>query len=441
VKPPLVSGDFAFYGADQGLTPDVWDVSADEGGNVYAAGFDALFVKKAGTTDFVRVDSAKAGLTKNCWPESEIANPTPPGPAVTCPIISVAGAAAGKAIIGFKGVGIDYDYDAPWALDSGGMDVVTFDGAAVKRDRHVFVAAPPQTICEHWANPPTNTVCAETWSDSPWMSGRKKMRQIQRIIVSHDKSRSLSYGDVFMGGTHGSIAILVAHPTERGWVDKTAGYPAFADARYVWEHHHPAPTSTDGRFLSGEAWALALDPRTNVPWYANQFRIARLPEYVSSPHPYPVNGWWGDQVPADPQFLALWHPQLPQDPNVRDNVQSLSFCDDGTLWVGSAGNGLAAIDPSGSVSFVQTPTGTGGNVLAVACDPADRSVWVGFGYGGFGRYKEGKWWTVDTTAPKFAATSPVRSIQIDRWSTPRVVWFAHQATKAGPGGVTAYSGP
>jgi hypothetical protein len=122
---------------------------------------------------------------------------------------------------------------------------------------------------------------------------------------------------------------------------------------------------------------------------------------------------------------------------VRDNVQSMSFCDDGTLWVGSAGNGLAMIDPSGSVSFVPSPDNY---VYAVACDPSDHSVWVGFGDGGFGRYKDGKWWTADTTLPKFASTAPVRSIQIDRWSSPRVVWFAHLASKAGPGGVTAYSG-
>jgi hypothetical protein len=36
----------------------------------------------------------------------------------------------------------------------------------------------------------------------------------------------------------------------------------------------------------------------------------------------------------------------------------------------------------------------------------------------------------------------VRSIQIDRWSPTRIVYFAHLRTSKGaPGGVTAYSGP
>lgn len=443
---PLVVGHWTYYGSSQALPADVHDVSADEGGNVYVAGFDALYVKKAGEADFARVDPDAAGLTRNCWPESEIANRSPGGEPFVCPIISVAGAAPGKAIVGLKGVGIDDDYtDAPWALDSGGMDVVTFDGKSVRRERHVLVASPPKTACYVWDNSdpsvPKNTVCAETWSDSPWMAGRRKMRQIQRIVVNHDRSRPLSYGDVYMAGTHGTFAILVANPEDRGWYDRTQGYPSYADARHVWEHHHPDPESTTGAFLAGEAWALAVDPRNNVPWFANQFRIASMPGYVELKRPVVENNWWGDQVPERPH-LALWYGGSPQDPSRRDNVSSLSFCTDGTLWVASAGNGLARIDPAGGgVSFVDLPAGLGNVAFAVACDPADASVWVGFGWGGFGRYKDGRWWTVDATAPKFASSTPVRSIQIDRWSSPRVVWFAHQASRSGPGGVTAYSGP
>jgi hypothetical protein len=35
----------------------------------------------------------------------------------------------------------------------------------------------------------------------------------------------------------------------------------------------------------------------------------------------------------------------------------------------------------------------------------------------------------------------VRNIQIDRWTSPRIVYFAHVASALGPGGVTAYAGP
>jgi hypothetical protein len=437
-KPPIVSGDFTYWSADQGLTRDVMDVSADEGGNVYVAASDALFVRARADRDFRRVDPGAAGITSNCWDEADIQNEHPSGPPHVCPIISVAGAASGKAVIGFKGVGIDEDHDASWALDSGGADVISFDGSAVSRDRHVRVASPPGVVCERWADPPANTTCGP--GDFTFAEGRRKMRQIQRIVVNHDRRHDLSYGDVYMGGTHGSLAILVAHPQQRGWHDYTKGDPRWADTRYVWEHHHPAPPSTDGRFLSGEAWAIALDPIHGVPWYANQFRIARLAQYPLQRAP-DGRQWWGDQDPPSPH-LAIWAAADPQDPNVRDNVYSMSFCDDGTLWIASAGHGLARLATDGSISEVHLPSVYGDNALAAACDPSDQSVWVGFGWGGFGRYKDGKWWVVGADAPTFAFRNPVLSIQIDRWTTPRIVHIAtHSSPTFGPGGVTVYAGP
>jgi hypothetical protein len=321
------------------------------------------------------------------------------------------------------------------------MDVVTLSGTTVSRQRHVLVASPPGVVCEHWANPPANTTCNENWIGSTWVDGRMKMRQIQRIAVNHDTSRPLSYGDAYVGSTHGSLAIFVAHPEDRHWPDLTKGDPRWDDTKYVWEHHHPDAPSTDGRFLSGESWAVAVDPATNVPWYANQFRISAMPAYASIRAPDWRN-YWGPQDPAGPGYLAIWHPELPQDPNVADNVSSLSFCGDGTLWIASSTNGLARRAQDGTIATVSLPANHGNSALAVACDPSDGSVWVGFGWGGFGRYKNGAWWTYDGHgAPPFAVQNPVRSIQIDRWSDPRVVWFAHTDSRFGPGGVTAYRGP
>ena len=63
------------------------------------------------------------------------------------------------------------------------------------------------------------------------------------------------------------------------------------------------------------------------------------------------------------------------------------------------------------------------------------------------RYRNGQFTTLNPTGlPDFAA-QPVRSIQIDRWSTPRRVYFAFIPTKDGsgamvkPGGVAEYAGP
>jgi hypothetical protein len=267
------------------------------------------------------------------------------------------------------------------------------------------------------------------------------MRQVKRIAVNHDTRRSLSYGDVYFGATHGTLGILVAQPEARGWLDSTKGDPAWADARGVWEHEHPARSWPDGRFLTGESTGLALDPITNVPWFANQFFTTSLPEYATARRPS-WNGWWGPMAP----FLAFWQTQgNPDDASLRDNVSGLSFCDDGTLWVASGNHGIARHDPStGAWQGISTPPGYGDAVSAIACDPADGSAWVGFAWGGFGRVRDGGWdpeSSVPANAPTFT-WNPVRSIQIDRWASPRIVYLAHQpSARYGPGGVTAYGGP
>ena len=441
VARPISVGDFTFYGVDQGLSPTVHDVSADEGGNAYVAAGDAVYVRARGEEAFRRFTPEQAGLTRNCHDPQHIANPNPPDAPFTCPIISVAGGAPGVAVIGYRGVGTDYDYDAPWALDSGGADVLAFDGARLTRTRHVLLASPPGVICEHWRPGSGNTICDETWIDSPWMSGRKKMRQVKRIVVNHDASRRLSYGDVYFGATHGSLGILAANPEARGWIDFTKGDPVWADTKGVWEHEHPAQSWTDGRFLSGESTGLALNPTDGVPWFSNQFFTTSMPGYTTYPRPS-WNGWWGGMAP----FVTFWQPEgNPDDPSLRDNVSGLSFCDDGTLWVASANHGVGRYDPrTGAFTPIALPPLAGNAASAIACDPSDGSAWVGFAWGGFGRLRGGQWdprYYVPENAPAFAS-NPVRSIQIDRWSSPRIVYLAHQPSgKYGQGGVTVYGGP
>jgi hypothetical protein len=440
VQPPVVSGAFTFYGKEQGLSADVWDVTADEGGNVYVAAGDAVFAKRRDDADFARFDPAAAKLTTNCDPDGKIA----------CPIVSVAGAAAGVAIIGFKGIGTDGDSDPDWQLDSGGADVLAFDGTTLARTRHVHVAGAPQQFCEDYSAPPCYI------GDKTYEKGRRKVRQVLRLAVNHDRS-TVQYGDVWMAGSHGTFSVLVASPESRGWVDLTLEYPGTDDRRYVWEHDHPAiyvPATINGvkqyAFLTGESTAIAIDPTTGDPWASNQVRTASKRGYGARRDGWNVGMWppylsddqigshldvWPDPRPANEwDFDAL-------DPAWMDAVTSLSFCDDGTLWIASGIHGLARRRPDGTMTYVNLPGGLGNSASAVACDPSDGSVWVGFGWGGFGRY-DGGWWIVDANAsPPFAYQGPVRNIQIDRWTSPRIVYVAHSASRFGPGGVTAYHGP
>jgi hypothetical protein len=473
-KPPAVLGDYSFYGPEQGLSATIWDVSADEGGNVYVAGGEALFAKRRDDQDFRKFDAASAGLTANCHGEGYIAEPSPPDAAVMCPIVSVGGMGAGRAAIGFRGVGTDGDFphNADWAIESGGADLVLFDGEKLSRERHVTVAGWPLQFCDDYGVPgQTRGPCA---GDRTWTHGRRKVRQVLRIAVNHRKG-TLHHGDVWFAGTHGTFSALVANASGRGLLDLSARYPEMEDRRGVWEHDHPAISDRTGKFLTGESTAIAIDPLTGDPWAANQFRLAGKVGYAwRADGGEERRGWdvpmWPPYIGTDlvhsffdvwkdPVYEDFWRDYDAFDLGWMDNTSSLSFCSDGSLWVASATKGLARLsvdraairadpnvapDLAVSVQHVSLPAGFGNSAWAVACD-VDGSVWVGFGWGGFGRLRSGSWevpfGTSGASLPKHAL-NPVRNIQIDRWSSPRRVYFAHAPSLAyGPGGVTVYSGP
>lgn len=438
--PPVVQDAFTYWGVEQGLSANVRDVSPDEAGNVYVAGGDAVYAKRRGDTAFGRFDPAAIGLTRNCDAAGTVA----------CPVVSVAGAAPGVAIVGLKGIGTDGDFDPPWQLASGGADVLAFDGSRLTRTRHVEIAGVPHQMCMNDGPTP-----CPAW-DPIWTYGRHKARQVLRIAVNHDRSK-VQYGDVWFTGTHATFSLLVANAAQRGWTDLTPQYPGTQDRQFVWEHDHPAmyvPATINGTkqwaLLTGDGTAIAIDPTTGDPWAANETRAATKKGYGAV-----AGGWWVPMWPPQDatagvrSFLDVWpDPDPPDlmasydamDPAYADFVSSLSFCDDGTLWIASMYHGLARRDPSGALTYVGLPAGHGSAASAVACDPSDGSVWVGFGWGGFGRYNGAGWWVVPGTAPSFAQQSPISNIQIDRWASPRIVYFAFSDSKFGPGGVAAYSG-
>jgi hypothetical protein len=483
VTPPFTRNGWTFYGTEQGLSQDISDVSADEAGNVYVAGGDALYAKTHDGQAFLRFDASNAGLSKTCYVSGEDPasldgkqHPTPPSPAIQCPIISVGGAAAGKAVIGFKGLGTDGDNDADWAQATGGADVVSFDGAQVARDRHVFIASPPGTICveksegcktKGMSDPSCTGIetfadsCSDPYDPFFWQVGRRKLRQVERIVVNHDAA-SPTYGDVFMAGTHASITVLLHDAAARGWVDKTAGQGAYwADAKDVWEHDHPGVyVSATNQFLTGETFAVAMHPTTHLPWVSNGIRTGWLYGYGAS---VSNKSWWlVPEAGAYPLRYDLWRdagdPTDPLDPlgPTNDTIQALAFCGDGTLWVGSATHGLARFDPSttgntdpdaiGGVTYLDLPdpNAHGDNVYALACDPTDSSLWIGLGWGGVMRLKDGNFTPLDPNDQQLPAFThqPVRSIQIDPGSAtrPRTVYFAFMPSKDAGGNITQGGG-
>jgi hypothetical protein len=438
--PPVKRGDWTWWGRAQGLSDDVQDVSADEGGNVYVAGGDALFVKRAGDQAFLRFDAAGAGLTKGCNDPADYHDETPAKPFTMCRILAVAGASAGKAIIGFDGFNLEPQDGAAWTFKTGGADVVTFDPAAktLARQRHVRIASPPHVICATTTFYGRVSSCPDP-TNWWWVNGRRMVARVRRIVVNHDP-RSPMYGDVWFGGKHGTFSALLANAEARRLPDHTAGFlPEWADAKDVWEHDHPDLWDAKGGFVNGEGWALSIDPRDGTVWGSNGYRTTTMQGYgadLSDDH------WW----------TGTKHDLWPDPPGeyltpAADDVQSMSHCPDGTLWIGSLSHGLARFDPAGQLSFTSLPDpALRESVSAVACDPADSSLWIGLGVGGVMRLRNGKFEAVDTTGLPFASNR-VQSIQIDRWSPTRIVYFAFAPLTDGNGaivqggGVGAYAGP
>ena len=438
-SPPVTLGGWTYYGTGQGLSAEVHDVSADEGGNVYVAGGDALYAKAPMATRFGRFDATNAGLTVNCDDMSEIMNPFPTKPFYLCPVISVAGAAPGRAVVGLKGLDQSADLGSTWIFKTGGADVVSFEAAAgtVSRIRHVEIGSPPHIVCG--ASGEVNTGTCASPTDYWWIWGRRLLRQVFRIVVNHDKSTAM-YGDAWFGGNHGTFAALLANAGARGWTDRTAGWDPdqWADAKDVWEHLHPA-ISAGGAFLLGQSWALSLDPRSGTPWGSSTIRTAYVVGYGPS---LAGKNWW-DMGPATPAaYLDLW----PDSGDVwsgptNDHVKSMSHCPDGTLWIASTTHGLAKIDPSGAISFPSLPgPAVNAGASAIACDASDGSVWIGLVQGGVLRLRGGAFEVMDPPgAPEFAH-HPVASIQIDAWSKQRVVYFAFAPSRDAAGDVVAAGG-
>jgi hypothetical protein len=277
-----------------------------------------------------------------------------------------------------------------------------------------------------------NTGTCSNPADYWWNYGRRLLRQVNRIVVNHDPSSGM-YGDAWFGGNHGTFAVLLANARARGWTDRTAGWTPseWADAKDVWEHMHPAITTPAGAFIGVAGYALSLDPRNGTPWGSNGIRVAYVIGYGAD---LSGKNWW-DIGPGTPTgWITLWSPY-------DDNVRSVSHCPDGTLWIASTTHGLARIDPAGAISYPPLPDpSTNVGASAIACDPSDGSIWIGLVQGGVVRLNGSTFEAMDPAGAPAFAHQPVGSIQIDVWSSPRIVYFAFAPTLDGTGAIVAGGG-
>lgn len=214
--PPETAGDWIHFGTEHNLPDNVRDVSADEAGNIWVAGYDALYLLRPGNSMFEKFTQAE-GMPQ--WK-----------------VLSVAGMGPNEVIVGYEGVhgGLD-DFDPEWMVKSGDADRVTLVGDQLQFE-HFDISSPPS---------------------GSYPNGRDKIRDVYIIRPTRDGPYK---GDIWFGANHG-IAMW-SHKEQR-----------------IFEHEHVEINGYNKAgvytMLSGDWWGLAQDAKGNI-WMGGSHRVGCL---------------------------------------------------------------------------------------------------------------------------------------------------------------------
>jgi hypothetical protein len=420
--PPRVSGDWTFYGRAQGGPAHVLGISADAGGNLWVAGGDeGLFVLRVGSNAFQRFTMDDGLRPYGFMPDGS----APPGDKFL-KVISVAGGPPDTAFVGYEGkppgpgqLGCEDNWDGPSPdpsiYKSGDADKVTLAGAGIAVVHYDIFSGPGVVGNE--------------------LRGREKLCNILRI--AYDPGQDA----VWFGANHGFAmgrASFQGNATCNGQL-------ACAGAL---EHVHPGVNAwndaqTSLVLLTGEYHGVAVDPLTHDVWFGGANRTTRF-RYASTGRDYFAAQALTEDAPYKANRIDVW-PDKVQEPDyprpsdrVDDLVSGIASLSDGSAWVASYANGLAHVDNSGAVlGYVGAPRLISRNVFAIAADPSDQSIWVGYWYdGGLSRLSGGNIATYGAADLGPLSLSPVTDIQVQGTGSARRVLVAFQ-----DGGVGVYAGP
>ena len=422
VSQPPSSAGWTFYGTAQGLPSRVLGVSADAGGNLWVAGGQAgLFVLRAGTTSFRHFTMANGLRPYGYMPDGS----APPGTKYL-DVLSVAGGPAGTAYVGYAGkppAPGQFDCESNWdgpnpdpsIYKSGDADKVTLLGNGISVVHYDIFSGPGVVSHE--------------------LRGREKLCNVLRIVYdpAHDA--------VWFGANHGFAmgrASFQGNPTCNGQF-YCAG---------VLEHVHPALNAWSSNtinhliYLTGDYYGVAVDPRTHDTWFGGANRTT-LFHYATTGRSYFRAESLTEDSPYISNRIDIW-PDKVQEPNiprpsdrVDDHVSGIAAMNDGTAWAGSFDWGLAHLSGSGHVlGYLNGSQLPSAHVSAVAADPLNQSVWMGFWFGGLARMSGGSITRFGTAALGGHAQSPVLDIQMHGTGSARRVLVAFEN-----GAVGVYSGP
>jgi hypothetical protein len=421
---PSVPG-WSFLGPQNGGPHDVFQVSADQGGNIWVAGGpDGLFVLRPGATKFQRFTIAD-GLHPYGYLNGDQAkflgvpngSPADPNPSLTAtPVIAVEGGPPGVVFVGYQGKdylgkdGCENNWDTdhkpgplfgdPSIYKSGDADRVTLKANGTLSVVHYDIFSGPNVV-------------------PPEPQGREKLCAIFRIVWNP------STNDLWFGGNHGFA-----------WGDPNyAGNPT-CDGQYacsgVVEHSHPAFNGCTGEntcptwaWITEDYRGISVDPSGDV-WFGGAARTTKFhwSRFSGSPASrFNSAAEWTEQQSGNcdtaPCYVNdrvdVWPDLAPESPSTApyggERIDDLVFgavaMPDGTgVWVGSGYLGLRRLDKNGvrideasrrvsstyaythsftnpSTGKLETATYPAAYVGAVALDTLDgKTMWVGNRYGG-----------------------------------------------------------
>jgi hypothetical protein len=402
--------------ASDGLpSGNVRGASADEDGNLWVAGEGAgVFVQRGGSGRFQKFTIADGLHPYGYLPDGTAADSSPN--LSDTPVISIAGGPGSSAYVGYQGKeGCEDEWDLygptaqdhararPWIYKSGDADRVFLSGGGIRVAHYDIFSGP-------------NMVPGE-------MLGREKLCSVFRIVWQRgSKYRADDPND------HGFVWFGANHGFAMGFADYTGnpGCNGQHGCSGNLEHVHPAINDSHGWFITGDYFGIAIDTWPHVDsvgntffdvWFGGKTRSTRFrfgenlgdyykaqPQtelYASSPAtaaniandpPAKAAFWNRMDIWPDPRGERRdaahgdWLSQEPDYHNpdhwVFDYVTGIAVLKNGDAWFGSHTNGLRLVDHDGQFKADATAVLPSKSIGALAKDPTDDSVWIGYRDGG-----------------------------------------------------------
>lgn len=380
-----------------GLPGSVMGASVDENGNIWVAGGTAgVFVQRGGSGRFQQFTLADGLHPYGYLPDGSSADHSPDLGAT--PVLSVSGGPGSSAFVGYGGkVGCEDEWDRygdrhemadPSIYKSGDADRLELSGGGI-RVAHYDIFSGPGVV----GNEP---------------AGREKLCSVFRVVWQ----RGSRY--VWFGASHGfalGFADYSGNPCN--------GQPGCSG---VYEHVHPGVNDVHGWLISDYYYGVAVDTWPHADkagntffdvWFGGFARTTRfrfgetLGDYWKAQpltELYASQGHNAANIADDPAAqAAYWNRMdiwpdpvgerrdpahdnwLSSDPDftnksqfVFDNVSAIAVLQSGDAWIGSSTNGLRIVDHEGRFLADATDALSSKQVGAVARDPSDESIWIGY---------------------------------------------------------------